>query len=103
MGNGRIMEHRLIAYDEGLLVDPTDHVHHKNGIRDDNLLENLEVLSPSEHAIRHGGEIDAAAIVALYSAGLSMKAIASELGYSSSTVQKRLVDAGVPRRPWGGH
>ena len=48
---GYVYEHRLIV--EGLLgryLDNKEHVHHKNGKRWDNRLENLQVLSSSEHS-----------------------------------------------------
>lgn len=47
--NGYIREHRMIAYKFGLLKDPKDEVHHINGIKTDNRVENLQVLSKPEH------------------------------------------------------
>ena len=47
--NGYIREHRMIAYDKGLLKNPEDEVHHINGIKTDNRVENLQVLSKPEH------------------------------------------------------
>ncbi len=46
-------EHRVVAYDAGLLTDLTLVVHHKNHNKLDNRLENLEALTPSEHAAQH--------------------------------------------------
>lgn len=48
--NGYVRVHRKIAFDAGLLINPSDDVHHKNENKRDNRLENLEVLSKSEHA-----------------------------------------------------
>src|SRR6476619_5173450 len=50
---GYVAEHRRIAYDAGLLTDASCHVHHINGDKQDNRLENLEVLTAREHVLRH--------------------------------------------------
>lgn len=50
--NGYVLEHRMIAYDAGVLGlerDETIEVHHINGIKTDNRLENLQVLTKSGH------------------------------------------------------
>jgi hypothetical protein len=51
--DGYVYEHRLVAWEAGLLTDPTDHVHHRNGDKQDNRVENLEVLSNSAHQRNH--------------------------------------------------
>lgn len=51
--DGFVAEHRLVAWNAGLLVNPKDQVHHKNGNGLDNSLENLEVLSAADHRREH--------------------------------------------------
>lgn len=53
----RIKQHRFIA--EGFMgrpLKPWEDVHHKNGRRDDNRPDNLEVISHGEHSTKHNGE-----------------------------------------------
>lgn len=51
--SGWVREHRLVVFEAGIPVPPGTNVHHINGIKSDNRLENLEVLSVAEHARLH--------------------------------------------------
>lgn len=56
--DGWVLEHRwLVEQDLGRVLTPDEHVHHKDGNRQNNDLTNLEVLSPSEHAILTNREV----------------------------------------------
>ena len=51
--DGYVLEHRKVVYDAGIEIPDGFHVHHINGIKEDNRLENLEVIDGAEHVKRH--------------------------------------------------
>lgn len=51
-GSGVVMEHRLVAEEKyGRRIKKTEHVHHLNGIRNDNRPENLVVMASRDHMV----------------------------------------------------
>lgn len=54
--DGYVAEHRMVAWDNGILTDPSRQVHHINHDKTDNRIENLTDMNLSAHASFHIAE-----------------------------------------------
>jgi len=51
---GYVMEHRLVWEEHhNAVLLPWAEIHHKNGVRDDNSIENLQAIDRSKHNLHH--------------------------------------------------
>lgn len=51
--DGYVGEHRKLAWDAGMFVDPDLQVHHKNEIKTDNRIDNFEIKGCAKHSLDH--------------------------------------------------
>ena len=56
MKDGYALEHRYVLYEAGIEIPPGAQVHHRNGVKTDNRIENLEVKGESAHHRDHARE-----------------------------------------------
>lgn len=55
---GFVLEHRLVVENEiGRYLSKDEVIHHKNGNKEDNRIENLEIMSRAEHIDQHRNEL----------------------------------------------
>lgn len=87
--HGYVLEHRLVVYESGMAVPPGCHVHHLNGDKADNRLENLRVLPAREHLYSHNGKLTLWQVDAIrerLSAGDAQAKIAGDFGVAQQSV-----------------
>lgn len=100
-----VREHRwLMEKHLGRKLDTSEHVHHINGNKLDNRLENLEILVASDHHKHHQQRYRAQFyddISNLHAMGRSAASIASALGTTPTLVARVFDELGLPRRPVG--
>lgn len=51
--DGYALEHRIVLHAAGVVLPDGAHVHHVNGDKQDNRIENLRVVTPQEHVDEH--------------------------------------------------
>jgi len=80
--------HHVIESHIGRYLQPGEHVHHINGNHDDDRIDNLQVVSPKEHAEIHNPPITRQRALELATLERNKSAIARQLGVSRQRIHQ---------------
>lgn len=97
VGGKQVYEHRLLMERHiGRVLLATEHVHHINGDKTDNRIENLMVIEKSAHHSQHVApsfDVDAAAT--LYKQGIGYRKLAALFGVARQNIRACFVRRGI--------
>jgi len=105
MPNGYIREHRLVMEQHlGRVLESSEYVHHINGNKTDNKIDNLQLTNISEHISIHNKttrkysySFDRSKAKELYLLGYSTRAVAKMLNCCKSSIQSYISKLGISR------